>query len=130
MATLTNPPLSPESIQEIDDFTKYRLAEMGIMETFFNAGNFIYDCFNEIRDNTFVVAYISWYEGGQVGERPVTSNPPPTAQEKADFSLFVSLKVVEDGVRPRMEDFGKWILNNIHQLTDVQYIADYLQENA
>ena len=130
MATLTNPPLSSESIQEIDDFTKYRLEEMEIANNFFNAGNFIYDCFNEIRDNTFVVDYISWYEGGQVDERPTPSNPMPTAQEKADFSLFVSLKVIEDHTRPRIEDFGKWILNNIHQLTDVQYMADYLQENA
>jgi len=130
MATLTNPPLSPESIQEINDFTQYRLEEAKVINNFFNAGNFIYACFNEIRDNPFIVAYVAWHEGGKVGERPTTSNPLPTTQEKADFSLFVSLKVIEDDVKPREEDIGEWILNNVHQLTDVQYMADYLLENT
>ena len=130
MATLTNPPLSQESIQEINDYVEYRLVELGQENDFFNAGNLIYDCFNEVRDNTFIVAFVEWNEGGQVGERPSTSNPLPTAQEKTDFSLFVSLKVVEDSVLPRIEEEGGWIMNNIHQLTDTQYVADYLLENS
>ncbi len=136
MAVLNFNPLSEDSINEFRKMIDYRLIERKEVNDTVSVGNFLEHCRNEIEDATFVSAFITWWEGGQIGERPTVSISMPTQEIKDKMNEVIKMEIQEMadfyGYIPEVtiEDILEWAEVNFHIIKDDVYIQDKLDEMA